>query len=77
MTTKELLDLLKQYPNVKRIQAFPGKDTVIEIEMFEPKKEVQEVDIPTLPLGAQMPPDDVMQFAATEDIEELMKQRES
>jgi hypothetical protein len=42
------------------------------VEFFQTTPQVQTS---TMPMIDNMPPDDVMMFAATEDVEELMKQR--
>lgn len=67
MNLKMIKEFIEQHPNVKSL-----KCAEIELEFFEPRMPVQASTMPAL---NDMPPDDVMMFAATEDVEELMKQR--
>lgn len=67
---ESILKLSKLYPNVKLI-SLAGNHT-LEVHFHEEhQKEMQTV----FPHAAEMPPDDVMLFAATEDIDELLNQR--
>lgn len=79
MELKDVLELLKNYPNVAEVELHP--DDGLRVTMFEPPKHedklsaAPEQTASTVELKEIMPPDDVMLFAATEDIDELMKQR--
>ena len=64
--------LVEQHPNIKRIKM--GDD---EIEFHQPITKVQEVQAVTMPMTNHMPPDDVMLFASSEDVEELMDLRKA
>lgn len=72
LSTREVLQLMTEFKNIKSIRVIPNKEMVLEVEQFPPQPSVQTAQ---LPFKDDMPPDDVMMFAATEDIEELMKQR--
>ena len=69
---KETLDLVMSYPRIKTID-FDG-DRVIHLELYPEMPTVQPIN---LTQTNDMPPDDVMLFAATEDVEELMKHRKA
>ena len=71
MGIKETLDLLMRYPRLKSAQFSPDGE-VLAVELIPEAAPVQAAQ---LPLTNDMPPDDVMLFAATEDIDELMQGR--
>ena len=64
---EDIREFIKKVPNVKKI-----KIDNVEVELYPSKSEVQTSAMPSL---VDIPPDDVMLFAATEDVDELMKQR--
>lgn len=72
MGLKETLDLLMQYPRIKTISVDQDGKGATTIEFFPPTPEVQASSISS---ALDMPSDDVMLFAATEDPDELMKSR--
>jgi hypothetical protein len=72
MGLKDTLDMLKDYPNVQAVVMH--QDGGFEISFFE-SKSLGAVEMATVPKFQDMPPDDVMLFAATEDVDDLMKQR--
>lgn len=53
---------------------FHHDGALLQVEFFESKMPVVASEVPQF---NDIPPDDVMLFAATEDIEELMKQRKA
>lgn len=77
MGLKETLDLIMKYPRIKTIAygEVPGKyPEIVNIELYPDQPQVQTSQFPMI---NDMPPDDIMQFAATEDIDELLKQRKA
>lgn len=71
MGLEVLIEMLKS----KGVQSASFKeDKLIHVEFFPSQPIVQTQSIP---LTNDMPPDDVMLFAATEDLDELMKSREA
>ena len=72
MELKDTLDMLKNYPNVQTVVVH--QDGGFEISFFE-NETSKVVKAEPFPVMSDMPPDDVMLFASTEDVAELMKQR--
>jgi len=64
----DIFTIYRQIPNLKSL-----KIEGIEIELYQPSTPVQVASMPYVP---DMPPDDVMMFAATEDVDDLMRQRQ-
>jgi hypothetical protein len=69
---RNLLDLCRQYPEVKRVET--NREGWMTVEFHERRPAVA-LNEPPFNLADSLPPDDVMLFAATEDIDELMKSR--
>ena len=72
MGMKETLDLVMSYSRIKAI-SFEG-DKIFHVDLYPEMPTVQPIN---LTQTNDMPPDDVMIFAATEDVEELMKHRKA
>lgn len=73
----EMLDIIASRPRIKSISVTQDDAGIINIELFPATPQVQAYDIGKV-VGkglTDMPPDDVMLFAATEDVDELIKQR--
>lgn len=74
MGLKETLDLIMQYPRIKHIGFDCDTGNIGHVELYPSQPQVQSQQ---LPMANDMPPDDVMMFAATEDVDELMEQRKA
>ena len=73
MDLKETIELLITYPRLKKVAI--ESDKRWEFEFYEAPKET--TDPTKMIFDESMPPDDVMLYAATEDIDDLMKQKKA
>ena len=69
----DMLAICAKYPRIIHIKV----DNESIFVSFKGDKPEVEFKSSSIPFKSDMPPDDVMLFAATEDVDELMKEREA